>query len=85
MSDQMQLIGYANNSSLMNLGSLAVIIPLFLVKVMVYYILKLISALTGKELLAEEKPYKKHFDREFFLSTCIYAYLEFLISGLLNY
>ena len=81
---QIQNIGYENNSSLQNLGSIAIFFSIYFVKVFLFIILLMLSLiLFGKRRKLVTSISQALFFTEF-VSLSIDAYMELLISGFLN-
>ena len=76
-------IGYESHNALQNLGTVALFVFLYFIRILMYIFVFLISKKTGKW-----KAYKKYLQKKLFynelITIFIEAYIEFLISGCLT-
>ena len=83
VSDQVQDIGYDNNSAMNNLGSIVIYIFYYIARVLVVIVLAALAHICGKGKQMVNDVSKRLFFGDL-LSICIDGYLELLISGFLN-
>lgn len=77
-------LGYKTSNSILNLGSLFILVIMYFVRVGLLVFFWMVVKFTGKG----QKSYKKQVDALFFneiLLLMMEGYIEFLISGYLNY
>ena len=87
MLTQMVDLGYESDNAILNLGSVIVFLGLYMLELVFYVfliiIMKVFSAKCGPLVRLEKWLYDKMFYQEI-LTLIMEAYLEFVISGVLN-
>jgi hypothetical protein len=81
--DQIENLGYETHNSILNLGTVAVLLTLWLLEIVVMLLLKLYVFITGKGKKQFNYLYKRAFWGDIVPLT-LETYLEFLIAGYLN-
>ena len=76
-------MGYETNNALLNLGTVALGLTYYFVRVAIYLIAYGVSRMQVKENEVAKRFKKSLFFGEI-ISICVEAYIEFLISGYLN-
>jgi hypothetical protein len=81
--DQIENLGYETHNSILNLGTVAVLLTFWLLEIVVMLLLKLYVFITGKGKKLFDYLYKRAFWGDIVPLT-LETYLEFLIAGYLN-
>ena len=84
MLDQMEDLGYETHNAILNLGSLFIFGSLYILKVILYFIAKVFCFITGVQIKGLDKFGQRLFFNEV-LAIVLEAYIEWIISGYLNY